>query len=94
MCILRQAFEVPCVVCQELLICCDKGSIAAPNKKCHQWDVRQVLPIGGIFAECSTRHPSDNKFISLIEVKFIGKIGKIGKIGIIGRIGRIGEIGE
>ena len=21
-----------------------------------------VLPIGGIFAECSTRHPSDNKF--------------------------------
>ena len=31
------------------LICCDKGSIAAPNKKCHQWDVRLVLPIGGIF---------------------------------------------
>ena len=64
MCILRQAFEVPFVARQELLICCDKGSIAAPNKKCHQWDVRQVLPIGGIFAECSTRHPSDNKFIS------------------------------
>ena len=82
MCILRQAFEVPCVVRQELLICCDKGSIAAPNKKCHQWDVRLVLPIGGIFAECSTRHPSDNKFISLIEVDFIGKIGKIGKIGL------------
>ena len=32
-------------------ISCDKGSSAAANKKCHQWDVRQVLPIGGIFAE-------------------------------------------
>ena len=62
MCILGQAFEVPCVVRQELLICCDKGSIAAPNKKWRQWDVRQVLPIVAIFAECSTRRPSDNKF--------------------------------
>ena len=54
-------------------ISCDKGSIAAPNKKCHQWDVPQVLPIGGIFAECSTRRPSDNKYISLIEVEFWGE---------------------
>ena len=29
------------------------GSIAAPNKKCRQWDVRQVLPNDGIFAECA-----------------------------------------
>ena len=36
-------------------ISCDKGSIAAPNKKWRQWDVRQVLPIVAIFAECSTR---------------------------------------
>ena len=43
------------------VIYCDKGSIAAPNKKCRQWDVRQVLPIDGIFAECSTRHPSNYK---------------------------------
>ena len=61
MCILWQTVEVSCVVCQELLISCDKGLIAALNKKCHQWDVRSVLPIGGIFAEYSTRHPSDKK---------------------------------
>ena len=48
------------------LICCDKGSIAAPNKKWRQWDVRKVLPIVAIFAECSTRHPSDNKSCALI----------------------------
>ena len=36
---------------QKQVIYCDKGSSAAANKKCHQWDVRQVLPIGGIFAE-------------------------------------------
>ena len=29
-----------------------KGISTAPNKNCHQWDVRQVLPIGGIFVEC------------------------------------------
>ena len=28
-----------------------KAASTAANKKCHQWDVRQVLPIGGIFAE-------------------------------------------
>ena len=44
-----------------LFLCCDKGSIAAPNKKWQQWDVRQVLPIVAIFAEYCTRHPSDNK---------------------------------
>ena len=49
-----------------------RGRLRPLTKKCHQWDVRQVLPIGGIFAECSTRHPSDNKFISLIEVEFLG----------------------
>ena len=47
------------------LICCDKGSIAAPNKKWRQWDVHLVLPIVAIFAECSTRHPSDNKSCAL-----------------------------
>ena len=43
-----------------------------------------VQPIVGIFAECSTRHPSDEKFILLIEVEFMGIIGIIGKMGIIG----------
>ena len=28
-----------------------KAASTAANKKCHQWDVRQVLPISGIFAE-------------------------------------------
>ena len=42
----------------------DKGPIAAPNKKWRQWDVRQVLPIVAIFAECSTRRPSPKKLVS------------------------------
>ena len=33
MCILWQAFEVPCVVRQELLICCDKGASATFQSK-------------------------------------------------------------
>ena len=33
------------------LICCEKAASTAANKKCRQWDVRQVLPIDGIFAE-------------------------------------------
>ena len=31
--LLRQAFEVPSIICKIILISCDKGSIAAPNKK-------------------------------------------------------------
>ena len=35
-----------------LLICVVIGQTStAANKKCRQWDVRQVLPIDGIFAE-------------------------------------------
>ena len=41
-----------------------------------------VQPIVGIFAECRTRHPSDEKFILLIEVEFMGIIGIMGIIGL------------
>jgi hypothetical protein len=30
----------------------------------HQWDVRQVLPIGGFFMSATHLHHSDKKFIS------------------------------
>ena len=43
-----------------------------------------VQPIVGVFAECRTRHHSDEKFILLIEVEFMGKMGIIGIMGIIG----------
>ena len=33
------------------VICCEKVASAAANKKCRQWNVRQVLSIDGIFAE-------------------------------------------
>ena len=40
------------VVCKpHQVICCEKAVSTAANKKCRQWDVRQVLPIDGIFAE-------------------------------------------
>ena len=74
-------------------ISCDKWSIAAPRKNPDNEQYVLVQPIVGIFAECYTRHTSDNKFILLIEVEFMGKIGKIEKIGKIGTIGRIGTIG-
>ena len=61
MCILRQAFEVPCSICKIILISCDKGSIASPNKNAVNGTYAKVLPIDGIFAECSTRRPSDKK---------------------------------
>ena len=41
-----------------------------------------VQPIVAIFAECSTRHSSDKKFISLIDVcRDNVKIERIGKLG-------------
>ena len=43
------------------IISCDKGSIAAPNKKGDNGTYVQVLPIVAFFAECSTRRPSDKK---------------------------------
>ena len=47
-------------------VSCDKRSFSASNKECRQWDVRRVLPIDGIFAECSTRYPSDKKLVYTI----------------------------
>ena len=38
-----------------------RGTSAAANKNSHQWDVRQVLPIGGFFAERKHLTPSDKK---------------------------------
>ena len=33
MCILRQAFEVPCIIRKIILICCDSGALAALQSK-------------------------------------------------------------
>ena len=61
--ILGQAFEVSCTFRKIILISCDKGSIAAPNKKGDNGTYVKVLPIVAFFAECCTRHPSDKKLV-------------------------------
>ena len=61
-----------------------KAASTAANKKYHQWDVRQVLPIGGIFAErCICSLLIENWVWSGFREWVPGVSGIMGTMGII-----------
>ena len=63
MCILRQAFEVSCFVCQILLICCDSGALATLQSKGRMGNTSSMSHPPFLVSAPLLRH-SDNKFIS------------------------------
>ena len=63
MCILRQAFEVSCFVCQILLICCDSGALATLQSKGRMGNTSSMSHPPFLVSAPLLRH-SDNKLIS------------------------------
>ena len=69
-----------------------KAASTAANKKCHQWDVRQVLPIGGIFAERCICSLLLKNWVGVGSGR-IGNLVSLGTMGIMGIMGTMGTMG-